>query len=119
MDRLSIRNLRFRAPHGYFPFERETGNSFSIDVDFSVSLGEAGLTDELSNTLDYSKACSLIADIMQGKPVKLIEKLLEQIGSRLLQAFPQVPEITVCLRKHHPPVVQDCEYVEISRTWRR
>lgn len=119
MDRLSIRNLRFRAPHGYFPFERETGNSFSVDVHFTVSLGKAGHSDELSHTLDYSTACAIIAGIMQGSPVKLIEKLLERIGNSLLDAFPQVPEFTVCLRKHHPPVAQECDYVEICRTWHR
>ena len=119
MDRLSIRNLRFRAPHGYFAFERETGNTFSVDVHFTTALTEAGQTDDLSHTLDYSTACTRIAEIMQGEPVKLIERLLERIGESLLDAFPQVPEFTVCLRKHHPPIAQECDYVEISRTWRR
>ncbi|AXI99292.1 dihydroneopterin aldolase [Cyclonatronum proteinivorum] len=119
MDRLSIRNLRFRAPHGYFAFERETGNTFSVDVHFKVALQEAGQTDDLDHTLDYSTACTLIAEIMQGEPVRLIERLLQRIGESLLGAFPDVAEITVNLRKHQPPIAQECEYVEISRTWHR
>jgi len=119
MGTLTIKDLTFRSPHGHNEFERKTGNTFSVDVSFETDLKPAAKTDQLTHALDYSAACRAIATIMNGPSVKLIERLLSDIGEQLLFQFPQVSRIEVKLRKHTPPIAQQCAYIEISDVWQR
>ncbi len=119
MGRLEIKDLQFRSRHGYHDFERETGNLFSVDVCFETDLAKAGASDRLEDALDYSRACSIISDIMNGPSVHLIEHLLHLIGHRLFDEFPGAYRIEVILRKHQPPLPERCSWVEVSETWKR
>lgn len=120
MAQLLLKNLRFRSKHGYFSFEREiSANTFSIDVCFETDLSRAGESDHLEHTLNYVSACEIISDIMNAPPVQLVERLLLQIGGRLMQAFPEVIQLDVKLRKYQPPMPYDIEYIEVSEQWKR
>ena len=120
MGQLLLKNLRFRSKHGYFSFEREiTANTFTVDVCFGTDLKQAGETDDLEHTLNYVNACQMISDIMQAPPVRLVERLLQQMGQQLMEAFPEVSQLDIRLRKHQPPMPYDIEYIEVSDQWKR
>ncbi len=119
MGTLEINNLKYRCKHGYHDFERESGNTFSVDVVFETDLSKAGSTDNLEHALDYSRACSIISGIMHGPPVRLVERLLHKIGASLFDEFPEAASVLVRLRKHQPPLPEQCGWVEVSRTWKR
>lgn len=120
MAQLLLKNLRFRSKHGYFSFEREiTANTFTIDVCFETDLSRAGQSDNLEHTLNYVSACQIISDIMHAPPVKLVEHLLQQMGRQLMEAFPEVSQLDISLRKHQPPMPFDIEYIEVSEQWKR
>lgn len=119
MGKLTIHNLRFRSLHGHNEFERKAGNNFTIDAIFETGFHQAGQSDDLSHTLDYSKACECIAAVMNGESVKLIETLLIRIGESLLTTFPEINRLEVRLRKHTPPMSVSCDYVEIVEVWQK
>ena len=119
MDKLVLKGLKFRGQHGYFKHERIEGNDSEVDVIFQSSFDEAGKTDDLANTIDYSKAQEIIASVMQGESKKLIETLTFQIGQKLYSYFADVERIEVSVRKLNPPMPGETEYSEITMSWPR
>lgn len=119
MDKLVLKGLKFRGLHGYFEDERIEGNDFEVDVTFVTNLSEAGKSDELSKTIDYSKAREIIASVMQGESKKLIETLTFLIGQKLYSYFAKVDSIKVTVRKLNPPMPGETEYSEVTMQWPR
>jgi dihydroneopterin aldolase len=119
MGTLVVKNLRFRSRHGYHDFERVVGNTFEVDLKFKTDLSKAGESDKLEDTLDYSTACTIVEDVMNGEPVHLVETLLARIGEQLMDEFSEVEFLEVALRKFHPPMETTCEYIEIRDQWQR
>jgi len=119
MDKLVLKGLKFRGLHGFFDRERIEGNDFEVDVTFTTKFEEAGKTDELSKTLDYSKAQEIIATVMEGESKKLIETLTFLIGQKLYSYFPNVETIEVSVRKLNPPMPGETEYSEVTMLWPR
>lgn len=119
MDKLVLKGLKFRALHGYFENERIEGNDFEVDVTFTTSLSEAGKTDDLSKTIDYSKAREIIASVMEGDSKKLIEALALLIGQKLNSYFTNAVSIEVSVRKYNPPMPGETKYSEVTMRWPR
>ncbi|MQL83738.1 hypothetical protein Taro_016233 [Colocasia esculenta] len=51
-DKLVLRGLRF---HGVHPKENKLGQKFVVDVDAWLDLHKAGQTDNLVDTISYTK----------------------------------------------------------------
>ncbi|GAB5407735.1 MAG: dihydroneopterin aldolase [Balneolaceae bacterium] len=119
MDKLVLKGLKFRGLHGYFEAERIEGNDFEVDVTFNSSFVEAGKTDDLSKTIDYSKAREIIASVMESESKKLIETLTFLIGQKLYSYFAEVDSIEVSVRKFNPPMPGETMYSEVTMQWPR
>ena len=119
MDCITIKNLKFHAYHGYFPSERENGNDFEVDVRIWLELEAAATGDDLAETVDYSGAADIVGNVMNGKPVKLVETLLFKIGESLTRSYPRAEKIEVAVRKRNPPMQYGCEYTEVKSRWPR
>lgn len=119
MGTLSVKDVRFRSRHGNLEFEREIGNSFSIDIICKTDLRKSAATDRLEDTLDYAPAVAVVAEIMNGDSVHLIETLLDRIGKSLMARFPEIMSLEVRLRKLKPPIPETCDYVELVDHWER
>lgn len=117
MDRITVKNLRFRSRHGYFPEERENGNDFEVDVVIHTPLSGAARGDDLGSTVDYSRVAALVGEVMEGRSVKLIETLLYGIGESLQCAWPDAARIEVAVRKLNPPMSPSCAYTEVRSQW--
>lgn len=53
-DRLILRGLKFHGYHGVHLQEKETGQTFLVDVDAWLDLRAAGKSDDLSDTVSYT-----------------------------------------------------------------
>ena len=118
MDKLTLKGLSFHALHGYYEEEKENGNTFEVDLIFKLDLSEAGRSDILSSTIDYSKARDLVEEVMRGPSMDLIESLTMSIGDRIFETF-QPSKLTVKVRKLHPPMKGESLYSEVSMKWPR
>ena len=119
MDKLVLKGLKFRANHGYFENERVEGNDFEVDLAFNLYLDKAAKNDNLEFTVDYAKARELVASVMEGEPVKLIETLTFRIGELLSQNFKKAERIQVSVRKLNPPMGSESRYSEVTMRWPR
>ena len=57
MDKIIIKELKIFANHGVLPEENEQGQYFYISCEVSADLRKAGLTDDLSETVNYAEIC--------------------------------------------------------------
>lgn len=117
MDKLVLKGLKFRANHGYFESERIEGNDFEVDLVFKLFLEKAGKTDDLKYTVDYSAAQQIVASVMHGESVNLIETLALRIGNKIEQEIPQADGFSVTVRKLNPPMDGGAEYSEVTLKW--
>ncbi|CCQ93411.1 dihydroneopterin aldolase [[Clostridium] ultunense Esp] len=104
MDKLFIRGMQFYGYHGVFPEENKLGQLFIVDVECTLSLREAGLTDRLENTVDYAELYKDVKEVMEGKPYKLLETLAERICDRIFGRNERIDEVRLEIRKPNPPI---------------
>ena len=103
-DKMIITGVEAHGYHGFFDFERETGQPFVVDAELSVDLRESGLNDDIDNTVDYNDLATLIHNEIKGPSVKLIESLAQRIATKVLAAYPMVKEVKITVNKPRAPI---------------
>jgi dihydroneopterin aldolase len=98
-DEVFLEGMRFYAYHGVNPEERVQGQRFVVDVRIAADLREAGGTDDLTRTVNYSLVYSRIREIVEGTPRNLIEAVADAIASAILDEFAMAETVTVTVRK--------------------
>ncbi len=117
-DIIRIRNASFYAYHGVATDEQNLGGKFEVDVDIRSDLTGAKVSDDLRQTINYEVVYGIIRTIVTSRKFFLLEALAHAIASGLLTEFPRIDEITVRVRKFHPPVKGVVDFVEIEVTQR-
>ncbi len=101
MDRILLEAMVFHGRHGTLPAERKLGQPFVVDVELRLSLRSAGLSDDLSRTVDYGEVHRRAREIIEGPPVNLTETLAERIAAAVLEEHPPVEAVRVKVAKPH------------------
>jgi len=117
METLTLKDLQFRAGHGYYEKERREGNDFEVDLIFTADLRLAGSSDALTDTIDYQQVVDMVASVMNGPSVKLIETLAKRIGDKIFDSFSGIQTLDMIVRKLHPPLNIQTAYSEIRISW--
>lgn len=118
-DEVFLEAMRFYAYHGVNPEERSQGQRFIVDVRLVVGLRQAGVSDDLTQTINYSSVYKRVKAIMEGPFHNLIEAVAENIATALLAEFPPATAITVTVRKPEVALkgaILDAAGVRIHRT---
>lgn len=121
MDRIDIRNLEVTAKHGVYPEEKTHGQLFEISVSLYLSLRKAGRSDDLNDSLDYSKLCGAIEAFVSGNSYNLIETVAEGLAAKLLTDNDAVDKVRVEVKKPNAPISARLETVsvQIERGWHK
>ncbi len=98
-DKILLEGMIFYGRHGTLPPERELGQRFTVDVEIRCDLRPAGLSDDLSQTVDYSEVHDQIKEIVEGEPVNLTETLAERIAAAILERHPRVEGVRIRVSK--------------------
>jgi dihydroneopterin aldolase len=118
-DRVVLTNMRFDGKHGLLEQERTTAQTFEVDAELFLDLRPAGLSDDISRTVDYRAVFGICRDAVEGPSFGLIEALAEAIAARLLAEFVPAGVTEVVVRVRKPDVVLpgrlDAAMVEIRR----
>jgi len=116
MDRIELRGMSFQGRHGVRTAERERPQEFKVDIEVEADLAEAGRTDRLADTVDYTAVRAAAREVIEGEPRKLLESLASAIAQRVL-ALPGVESVSVRVAKH-PASMQPIEAaaIRINRT---
>ncbi len=118
-DHIALINMRFQGSHGVLEEERAQPQPFEIDVELSLDLSLAGVSDDLHHTVDYREVFEIVRETIEGPSRQLIESLAETIAARLLADFGTVGVGEVLVRVRKPnvnlPGALDAASVEITR----
>ncbi len=98
-DRILLEGMVFHGRHGTLPAERELGQPFVVDVELRLDLRAAGLSDDLTQTVDYSEVHRRAKEIVEGPPAGLTETVAERIATAVLEEHPLVEAVRVKVEK--------------------
>jgi len=102
-DKLLLEDVRFWGRHGLTKAEQAVGAWFSVDVELSLDLEPAIVSDHVGATVDYGRVTRRVVDVGTGSRVNLIERLAGLLAESLLREFPAV-EVRVRVRKLTAPL---------------
>lgn len=115
-DLIRIRGLRVEARVGVTEEERSEPRALTIDVDLAVDAEEAGATDELEHTVDYSDIAKRIELVLQRGEIKLLEHAAKRIVDEISPIL-GVKGVTVEVAKRAPmPQEHDRVSVRMERS---
>ena len=103
-DRIELNGLRLVGICGTLPEERERPQPLEVDLEVEVDLGEAALSDDLADTVNYGDLCQAAADVVEASDAYLLEHLASLIAAAVLVQDDRIESVTVGLRKLNPPV---------------
>lgn len=115
-DKIYVQQMEFYGYHGVFPEENKLGQRFYVDVIIETNLRKAGVTDDLSETVNYAHIYDICQNIVEGKPFKLIEAVAERIAEQILSTYTTVSSCTVKVTKPNPPIKGHYAYVAVEIT---
>jgi len=113
MGTIAIEGMVFHAFHGCMKEEQQIGNTFIVDLFLEADTAKSEQSDNLNDTVDYSKAFDIVK-----KEMEVPSKLIEHVGRRILEAikkqFLEVESVEVKIAKKSPPINGQAESVSIT-----
>ena len=98
-DTISLVGITLYGYHGVRAEERTLGQRFVVNVDLDADLRHAAATDALESTVNYSEVYALVAEIVEGDPVNLLETLGERIIRTVFDRFAEIERARVRIAK--------------------
>jgi dihydroneopterin aldolase len=111
-DRILISGLRELGVHGVLPEEQVRPQPFEVDLELLVNATEAGQSDDLDDTVDYSAVCEAVARVIASESYRLLERLATRIAE-VCRSDPRVLAVVVEVRKLHAPVRASLDHVGV------
>jgi dihydroneopterin aldolase len=112
MGRIVIAGLRELGVHGVLPEEQTRPQPFEVDVELTVDLLSAGMTDDIEDTVDYSAVSEAISRVVRSERYQLLERLATRIAE-VCRQDERVTGVVVTVRKLHPPVRAMVDHVAV------
>lgn len=94
---IEVQGLELRGFHGATTAEQRKGQPFLFDV--TLVAHDAGIrTDQLADTIDYTKVVACIREVSDSHRFNLIEALAAAVADAIIEAF-DVSRVRVRVRK--------------------
>ncbi len=102
-DALFVRSYEFSVRVGVYEEEKTQEQKVSLDLSLVTDLQAAGVSDDITQTIDYIAIIDTIHKVAKQKHYELLEALAESIAQALLATFP-IKSVSVSL--HKPNIIQ-------------
>lgn len=112
---IELVGMEFHAFHGCLEQERREGNTFVVDFRGKADLKKAAKSDNLEDTIDYSKVYEIVAAEM-AKPSNLLENVAARIVDAVKRADLGFWFVLVRVSKKNPPVGGTCSWSRVTAT---
>lgn len=119
MDKIYVKDLEVYAFHGVNKQEKEMGQRFLISLELSLDLREAGISDDLTKTVNYGELSLAVEEEFKKESYDLIEKSAEKLAEFILLNYSIVKSVKVLIKKPWAPIGKPLDYaaVEVERFW--
>jgi len=101
IQQVSLEEVRFYSPIGFYEEEQILGNEFFVTVSVSFPFKNPDAED-LENTINYEEIYRILVEVMSPRR-KLLESAAEDILNKLVETYSSVQKIDVRIRKSNPP----------------
>ena len=101
---IHLHNIRFYSFHGVYKEETLLGGEYELNLDVMFE-ETVNVIKDLPDTINYTDLYD-IAKNQMNIPTALLETVVMRIGEEAHQKYPRIKEITVSLKKIHPPILQ-------------
>jgi 7,8-dihydroneopterin aldolase/epimerase/oxygenase len=118
MDKIFLNEMEFYGYHGVLPEENRLGQRFRVSLVLEIDLNNAGMSDDLNDTVSYAEVFEICKEIVEGKPYRLLEALAETIASSILMKYQLIDQVTVKMIKPDPPIPGHYHSVAVEITRR-
>jgi len=121
MDQICIKRLEVFAKHGVLPEENTLGQKFLISAAMYFDTRKAGVSDALSDSVNYAEVSELIKKSTEGHVFKLLERLAWHLARKILISYPRIERVDLEVEKPWAPVLLPLETVSVKITgkWNR
>ena len=114
LDKIIITDVHLFAYHGVNIEEKIHGQNFYLDIIAYADLSKACQTDDIDDTVSYSKMVKRAAYVFTAEKYDLIEKAAQEVADILLREFPLLQAVDVTVRKPEAPIKAEFGYVAVS-----
>lgn len=114
MDKILINGLKFFAYHGVNPEEKEKGQPFELDITLYLDLSKPCATDNVEDTVSYAKVVKTVRSVFSAQKDDLLERAAQRTADGILEAYPQVEEVKILLKKPRAPIAADFSFVAVE-----
>jgi dihydroneopterin aldolase len=104
MDKIYLNEMKFYGYHGVLPEETKLGQRFWVSIVLALDLKNAGMSDDLHDTVSYADIFEDVKGIVEGKPFKLLEAVAESIAAVILSKYTKVHSAKIKIIKPDPPI---------------
>ncbi|MBR5661106.1 MAG: dihydroneopterin aldolase [Bacteroidales bacterium] len=112
---IELTGMEFHAFHGCLVQERKEGNTFIVDFRGKITGKKAAKSDDLKDTVDYSKIYEIVAAQM-AEPSNLLENVAGRIVDAIMAADLKFWFVQVRVSKKNPPVGGTCSWSRVTAT---
>lgn len=98
---VALKDVKFKAFHGFYPEEQLIGSHFSVDVEVTFTPNTD--TENLNVTVNYEEINAILITAMK-QTQKLLETVVKNIIDHIIQKYPFIQTATVGIKKMNPPM---------------
>ena len=114
-DKILIKGLHCSVRVGVRREEQEVRRNCEVDVVLYFDLSAAGKSDDLDQTVNYSKVVDLIHELSRQVQYKLLESFAYRLFEEIFRNTAAV-RVKLRVKKMNPPIEGRFEYVGVELT---
>jgi 7,8-dihydroneopterin aldolase/epimerase/oxygenase len=109
--RVFVHDLEIMASVGIFEVEKRYEQRIVVSIDLDVVDTYDGLSEQITDVLDYSRVVHGVEQLVQSTHFKLIETLAERIAA---QCLADIRVLAATVRIEKPDIMPGCRSVGIE-----
>lgn len=113
MDYITLHTINVQALIGILPEEQTAKQRLGITVTLGLSLESAGLSDEITDTVNYAEIEDMVMQLAEVSHFNLIERFAAVVAGRSLDQ-PLVQSVKVVVAK--PDILNHTDNVSVTIT---
>ncbi|MCL2195848.1 MAG: dihydroneopterin aldolase [Oscillospiraceae bacterium] len=114
MQHIAIKGLDLYAYHGVHAHEREQGQPFVLDITLWANMSAACTSDDLADTVNYSRVIDCAAAAFCAEKHQLIERAASVTGDAILAEFAPIQRLEITVHKPQAPVRQSVKDIAFT-----
>ena len=112
--RITLSNMVFYGYHGDLPEESKLGQRWIVDLILTLDIAAAAASDDLNQTVDYTRVYAICRETVEKDRFKLIEALANHVIDRVLVACPIVDKVEITIKKPSVPIAGILDHVAVE-----